>query len=133
MPMEDRAEMCGATIGDSIFSRFRRQEDEDKQNKNVHWKLRNTAKEVAEEFRHRVDVSFSAAMDTVAKNIVKKAKDKITRASVQYRSIDRGLRGQGSAIESGLDKAVVKNVKQSAANGFRRQQVDLMNRLAELR
>ena len=133
MPISDRAELCGGVASDSMFSRLRRQDEKDDHDKDVHWKLRHTAEEVANEFRQRVDVSYSASIRTVARNVVKKAKEEISRASVQFNTINAGLRRQMDVISSGVSAQKKEEIMQAAQYDFEREITKQMNRLAELK
>ena len=130
MPISDRAELCGGADTDSIFSRMRRQEQQDLANRDVHWRLRNTAEEVAMEFRSRVEASFSASLKAVGKNVVETAKKEIAHASVRLRTIDAGLRTQMDVIASTISAEGARRVHDAVKEAHEKKKIEHLNRLA---
>ena len=132
MPIKDRAELCGGLASDSMFSRLRHQDEEDDHAKGVHWKLRHTAEEVANEFRQRVDISFRASMRTVAQNVVRQAKEEIGKASIQFHTIRSGIRRQIDVIAGSVKEDRRKYIRSAAGVEFERKTVENINNLAKL-
>ena len=80
-----------------------------------------------------MDVSFDASIRTVGKNVVSSAKEEIGKASVQCSTINAGIRKQMDVISKNLSADEKQSVKDAVEEEFRRQNIENMNRLADLR
>lgn len=129
VPIRDRAELCGGLdVRDSMFSRMRHQEKEDENAKDVHWKLRHTASEVAREFRARVDMSYDASLRAIAENVVRRAKREIGKAFAYFRTVHAGIKKQQKAILATPRPDILKSVEREFASQKSKQ----LNRLGAL-